>query len=219
MSQHLYRLWDSKGGLLYVGISKSALGRIGQHFQEKEWASDIASMTIEHFPDRASVERAEKYAIARENPLHNKQRFGGLLNEKPIEDLWSLMSNAERRMVGQVMTNISDSMRVDDARVAQRDENYLTLAGAIWKVGHWFQQDAKPQEMVNDLIFLVGVQRQRAIDQTASEYEKIADQKDLVEKLLLANEQAKAARAECKLAQSELKKLRAGIKSDFGDSA
>lgn len=70
----LYRLYDGAGVLLYVGISSNFSGRLAQHGRDKQWWESVASVRVEHYPDRASVEAAERVAIAAELPLHNIRR-------------------------------------------------------------------------------------------------------------------------------------------------
>jgi predicted GIY-YIG superfamily endonuclease len=67
----LYRHYNSEGELLYVGVSLSALQRLGQHAECSEWFKSIASVTIEHFETRDAALDAERNAIVRECPLHN----------------------------------------------------------------------------------------------------------------------------------------------------
>ena len=52
----LYRHFTADGTLLYVGISLSALNRLGQHRQNAEWFDKIARVEIEHFPTRAAAQ-------------------------------------------------------------------------------------------------------------------------------------------------------------------
>ncbi|HWH13303.1 MAG TPA: GIY-YIG nuclease family protein [Miltoncostaeaceae bacterium] len=67
----LYRLWGAGGELLYVGISKNALARLGQHAQDKSWWVHVVGVTIEHHPSREIAEEAERRAIVNEKPRHN----------------------------------------------------------------------------------------------------------------------------------------------------
>lgn len=64
----LYRLWNSQGALLYVGISYHALYRAGGHSRHKCWWEDVASTTVEHLASREAVEDAERQAIASARP-------------------------------------------------------------------------------------------------------------------------------------------------------
>jgi hypothetical protein len=69
----LYRHYDAKGRLLYVGISLSALARLRQHQERSSWANAITRVTIEWHPSREVARAAEKRAIREERPIHNKQ--------------------------------------------------------------------------------------------------------------------------------------------------
>ncbi len=67
----LYRLYGSDDTLLYVGISKHALTRIGQHARDKDWYGQVGRMEFEHFNTREEAAAAEVDAIHREAPIHN----------------------------------------------------------------------------------------------------------------------------------------------------
>jgi hypothetical protein len=69
---NLYRHFDADGALLYVGISFSAVTRLKAHMNSSDWACDIAPVTIETHPTREAALEAEKAAIRRERPAHNK---------------------------------------------------------------------------------------------------------------------------------------------------
>jgi predicted GIY-YIG superfamily endonuclease len=149
--QHLYRLYDSDDNLLYVGISKSAMNRIGQHLSTQPWAANINRMTIEHFTDRAAVQKAERLAIATENPIYNKHRFSA--TQVPIEELWTHMSTNERRMVGQVLLNVSYLMNDDeiDYFASLRDEHYINLMKILRTAGELFLNDEQPDVFIGSL--------------------------------------------------------------------
>jgi predicted GIY-YIG superfamily endonuclease len=72
--EHLYRHFDKSGALLYVGISLSAIQRLGQHKDNAHWFCQITRVEIENYPTRAEARDAEKKAISSENPLHNLYR-------------------------------------------------------------------------------------------------------------------------------------------------
>jgi transcriptional regulator with GAF, ATPase, and Fis domain len=67
----LYRHFDWRGRLLYVGISYDALRRANEHFKDKSWAKDVARFEVQHFGSREAAVAAEKAAIACERPLYN----------------------------------------------------------------------------------------------------------------------------------------------------
>ena len=73
----LYRLFDDAGDLLYVGITNRWSRRSGEHSRTKSWWPLVARVEEHSFPDRASVEAAEKEAIRSENPRHNVERYLG----------------------------------------------------------------------------------------------------------------------------------------------
>jgi hypothetical protein len=68
----LYRFFDSKLDLLYVGISSIGPGRWKEHSKTKPWWHEIRSSTVEHFENRRIALDAEKNAIKNENPKYNK---------------------------------------------------------------------------------------------------------------------------------------------------
>lgn len=67
----LYRFYDAQGSLLYIGITLNPSQRWATHSKDKPWWSDVANITIEQHPDRASVLAAERAAILAEGPRHN----------------------------------------------------------------------------------------------------------------------------------------------------
>lgn len=70
-SQTLYRFFDERESLLYVGITCNPGTRIGKHRQEKDWWNAVAHIDMERYPSRESVLEAEREAIKRERPLYN----------------------------------------------------------------------------------------------------------------------------------------------------
>lgn len=67
----LYRFFDDRDRLLYVGISSNPGRRFSQHGLAKPWWDQVARSTMEHFPTRSLAEMAERQAIWDENPLYN----------------------------------------------------------------------------------------------------------------------------------------------------
>jgi hypothetical protein len=67
----LYRHFDAAGRLLYVGISLSAVQRLGQHKAGARWFGEIANVTIEWMGSRDDATAAELRAIRSENPAWN----------------------------------------------------------------------------------------------------------------------------------------------------
>lgn len=67
----VYRFYDTRGELLYVGISLAGVQRLGQHRSSKDWFVDVARTEFTHYPDYESAREAERVAIANESPRYN----------------------------------------------------------------------------------------------------------------------------------------------------
>jgi len=74
MSDHptsLYRFFDAKGRLLYVGITSIGPGRWVSHEKIQPWWPLVVRSEVTHYPDRGTAAAAERVAIVMEKPLHN----------------------------------------------------------------------------------------------------------------------------------------------------
>lgn len=67
----LYRLRDSHGDLLYVGISATPPQRWAKHAAEKEWWPEVADLSLEWFGSKTAALAMEAHAIRTEKPRHN----------------------------------------------------------------------------------------------------------------------------------------------------
>ncbi len=67
----LYRFFGSDGSLLYIGLTMNPGTRWPAHSKDKPWWLEVHTVTSEHFPDRPTVEEAERTAIRAERPRHN----------------------------------------------------------------------------------------------------------------------------------------------------
>lgn len=70
----LYRLFDTSGALLYVGITNDTDTRWKAHSRRKEWWPQVDTKTVEWFGDRLSAASAEAKAIREEQPRWNLAR-------------------------------------------------------------------------------------------------------------------------------------------------
>jgi len=68
----LYRYFDERGRLMYVGITSGGGRRADQHQASAPWWTEVRTATIEHYPDRRSALTAESIAITAEAPIHNR---------------------------------------------------------------------------------------------------------------------------------------------------
>jgi len=97
---YLYRLWDSRGALLYVGVSNNWMRRLDQHAKGKDWSPQVVRVTTQAFDSREAALQAESSAIQLEGPIHNiagVQRFPAPVIPKATEwdhiaVLWTLLS-------------------------------------------------------------------------------------------------------------------------------
>jgi predicted GIY-YIG superfamily endonuclease len=71
----VYRLYDKQGTLLYVGMSSNPETRCAHHACDKAWWPDVADRKEVWFDTRVDAGVAERDAIQRENPVHNKERY------------------------------------------------------------------------------------------------------------------------------------------------
>ena len=69
--EYLYRFYDKRGRLLYVGITNSPPSRFRQHGRDKEWWQEVSDIKIEPHPSREEVLAAESEAIRTEAPYYN----------------------------------------------------------------------------------------------------------------------------------------------------
>lgn len=78
----LYRCFDEKGCLLYVGASYHAILRFAQHISSSCWSEDVATITIEKFDSRKAAFDAERAAIQSEGPKYNRHMRIEFVSEK-----------------------------------------------------------------------------------------------------------------------------------------
>lgn len=132
MEEVLYRFFDSQGTLLYVGISRDWISRLGQHQKRADFFSAVAGMTLERFPDRESVVAAELTAIEKENPLFNRA-------DNPNYRTWQTHFR-------EVLDMCSGKRKVDDTH-AELVRMLLKGAGDAdnFGTGRWLSQHFPPE--------------------------------------------------------------------------
>ena len=69
---YLYRFFDAKDRLLYVGESWNAAARAKQHRANQPWWVQVRNMTVEQYPSHESAVAAEADAIRTERPRYNR---------------------------------------------------------------------------------------------------------------------------------------------------
>lgn len=75
---YVYRLYDGRGRLLYVGKTYRVWSRLYApgtgHADTKEWFGEAVRATVKVYPNEFAASEAEAWAIKREKPLHNIAR-------------------------------------------------------------------------------------------------------------------------------------------------
>ena len=70
-SHALYRFYNADSDLLYIGITNNPTVRWRGHRNTKDWWHEIATITLQTFPDRTNTLKAEREAIIAEHPQYN----------------------------------------------------------------------------------------------------------------------------------------------------
>ena len=106
----LYRHFSATDELLYVGISLSAVARLGQHERHSGWFGSIASVKVEHFDTREEALAAEKAAIQGEDPLHNKYHKRHKRHKQPtkpslfeVEEAETAADKSKQRLIHRIV--------------------------------------------------------------------------------------------------------------------
>jgi predicted GIY-YIG superfamily endonuclease len=91
--QYLYRHFDKDDTLLYIGVSLNPFKRLNDHKKQSSWFAKISNVTVDKYPNREEVLKAERHAIITEKPLYNIRHKNGCLEKKqpevvePLEEL------------------------------------------------------------------------------------------------------------------------------------
>jgi len=70
----LYRHFNARGELLYVGISLDAIARSAAHARSARWWDEVAQIRIASYPSQEAAAEAEWVAICVESPRYNLRR-------------------------------------------------------------------------------------------------------------------------------------------------
>ena len=68
----LYRYYDARNTLLYVGISGALAARDSGHISKSKWMQFTSRSTVERHKTLEGVKKAERSAIRAEHPIFNK---------------------------------------------------------------------------------------------------------------------------------------------------
>lgn len=153
----VYRLRNRDGVLLYVGIAGNPGRRFEQHAGEKPWWGEVASIDLEHHPDRETAAAAEMRAIKAERPRYNivgnrlvVDGASGITPALAADDTWTFQARRSgyvRRsrlaLVPEVNgTSISDDWLPDEISAAElfRQWNRRYVKDDGWVSIYWSVQ-------------------------------------------------------------------------------
>lgn len=88
----LYRLYDTNGKLLYIGITRNLNTRWYTHAREKDWWPKVVRKEVEWFETREEADRAERAEVLRWRPKFNRTYNPGRARELYNE------ANAKKRL-------------------------------------------------------------------------------------------------------------------------
>jgi hypothetical protein len=109
----LYRFYDGRGRLLYIGIAVDFLNRWRKH-RKKIWWPLVARIEISSYPTRSAAMIAERSAIITEKPLHNEVHNRATRAQRQAEEAamgvlaayWYRLNDAHWSEVGQVIRTL-----------------------------------------------------------------------------------------------------------------
>ena len=135
MSAVVYRHFDAGGALLYVGMSLNFYARLMQHNYGTTWIKQVSRVEIEHFATKDDAVIAERNAIFREKPKHNKTFMSPLALAASAFDLFSMpddemITDVEKlRQSGQARLQYADALEAwNAARPAYAEAPSVTVA-------------------------------------------------------------------------------------------
>lgn len=84
----LYRMYDRRGRLLYLGCSSNPANRVRTHYLTRWWGQYVVRVVLsEPYDTQEEAYRAERQAILAEQPVHNKNGRGSRVPSAPFEHL------------------------------------------------------------------------------------------------------------------------------------
>jgi hypothetical protein len=143
----IYRLWNDQDELLYIGSSKSALSRLTDHLNGKEWASEISSVTLEHFSELDDARSAEIDAIHFECPKYNIQHRSSWQSVDPVE-LSQRLTPAEKRRFASLLSGLVGYLPACT-------DHYCSFRESFRVVAKWLYEPSSTVEQMADLMRLL----------------------------------------------------------------
>jgi hypothetical protein len=137
----LYRFFDASGALLYIGITAALPARLARHREDKPWWCNVAEIKVEHFPTRRAVLEAEREAIIRERPVHNKQHNGMVARSSAEVPAEAIRFGIEVGFVVALITDLPTSTKCYVGCVEAVDDYGVRMTLVDWFVGMFVKED------------------------------------------------------------------------------
>lgn len=130
-SHILYRMFDTAGQLLYVGMTANPAHRIRDHKTQQSWWSDVAEIKVEHFLTRADLAAAEREAIRTENPRFNSVRYTDPTSPRPRKPPPTIGLAAVRKARGLTVENVADELGISQNLVTAIEAGTIPLSARL----------------------------------------------------------------------------------------
>lgn len=98
----VYRLYDLRGRLMYVGCSMDPRHRLYCDHINKPWGPRIARMEVDWYADRPTALKVERALIEEHEPPHNTNYTRRVDDDIRITGRWTDGSDLEQRLIDAV---------------------------------------------------------------------------------------------------------------------
>ena len=136
---YLYRHFNAKKELLYVGMSLSHLSRLREHKRQSRWFNQISIITIEKFRKKRRCAEAEAKAIRTENPRYNKAL---LPREKQTKFIgWACIYGQTQlaKKLGITRQRVGQWVRGKDYPPDKKKQEIVELSGGLLEYNDFFE--------------------------------------------------------------------------------
>jgi len=124
----LYRLWNDRHALLYVGITNDVNARMEEHRADKPWWVEVDQVSTEEFSGRRYALEAETRAIYWEQPRYNvlgsprysadwEARYHALEDEEAKRCAQPDLTELDLVGISKAITKLADAGLGDEARL------------------------------------------------------------------------------------------------------
>lgn len=117
----LYRYFDRRGALLYIGITTAGHARALGHWRTAKWWRRVATATFRHYRNESEARAAEAAAIYDELPLYNVAGHGfGEIWVQTALDTWQEWHERNPDRLALRVEEIAKFVRLHPSTVNER---------------------------------------------------------------------------------------------------